>query len=105
MAEKDLKKPAEVVSEEKEIRMAPDAFRRITTGMKSYILARDRGYYEGEIVSLVEYESGKRTGRVARMKIRNLDNNETTGCLTDGSCVLEFESILQFEGMEGEAKE
>lgn len=105
MAEKDPKRPAEVVSEEKEIRMGPDAFRRITTGAKSYILARDRGYHEGEIVALVEYESGKRTGRAARMKIRNLDNNETTGCLTDGSCVLEFESILKFESMEGETKE
>lgn len=89
--------PVTFAEEVKVIRMATDSFEEITSGAKSYIFTRDRGFSAGEKVILAEYLGGCPTGHEAMLKIRNFDNDKTTGYLVDGACVLEFEKAEEMK--------
>lgn len=92
--EKELKKlPSGIESKEHQIIISPTRYVEIVNGELTFFLLQKAGYKVGKQVELSEFAEGKETGKIVKIEIQYLWENEAG--LEDGYCIIGF-SVITF---------
>lgn len=77
--------------QKKMIRLSPTVFADVLEGKRPYLIQKNEGYREGQVLDAWEFSEGRSTGRQFFMKITMLDDSSTSSALIDGWCVMAVE--------------
>lgn len=79
---------------EKTIRVSPDKMKAVAIDhTRPYMILKNDGYREGDIVKLIEFAEGRATGNTADMKIICMDDDTTSSALEEGYCVIALQEV------------
>ena len=88
MEEKMKKLPSDE-NEEKKIKVSKKKFEEYTgEKQKPYMIVKDDGFKEGQVIEIIECESGRETGRRERMRILCKDDSITSCAIEENWCVI-----------------
>ncbi len=91
--EKTKNLPSDAEPKEHKIIISPTRYTEIVNGELTFLLLQKAGYKVGKQVELSEFVEGKETGKMAKIEIQYLWENEAG--LEDGYCIIGF-SVITF---------
>ncbi|WP_455618842.1 ParB/RepB/Spo0J family partition protein [Eisenbergiella sp.] len=77
------------------VRISQSIYERIDRGIQSYMILKNDGYKEGDIVTLGEFSDGRATGRTLERFITCMDDDKTSSAIEEGFCVINLHPVTK----------
>lgn len=84
--------PSDIEQKKKDVRISQSMYERINTGIQSYMILKNEGYKERDIIILIELSDGHTTGRTLESVITCIDDDTTSNALEEGYCVINLQT-------------
>lgn len=87
--------PSDTGEKKNYLRISQLNYERIDRGIQSYMILKNDGYKEGDIVTLGEFSDGRATGRTLERFITYMDDDKTSSGIEEGFCVINLHPVTK----------